>query len=152
MRKPPLKEVWAPGAILTFRILHSSEVKADKTPRKRFGLVPVEARDLSAQTPHQQQIQRHERQCPSVVLPARTLLIRELGEVEIVEDPYLPPVVPHQVPEADVPVVYSLLPQTEMACIAYLSEARPRRPIILTEKALQVCGEHVLLFQLLDWQ
>ena len=104
------------------------------------------------QTPFRQQIQSHERQCPSVVLPTRTSLIPELGEVEIVQDPYLPPIVPHQVLEADVSVVYSLLPQTEMACVADFSEVRPRRPIILTEKALQICGEHVLLFQLLDWQ
>ena len=104
------------------------------------------------QTPHRQQIQHHERQCPSIVLSTRAPLIREPGEVEIVEDPYLPPVVPHQVPEADVSVVYSLLPQTEMACVAYLSDARPRQSIVLTEKALQIRGQHVFFFQLLDRQ
>ena len=102
------------------------------------------------QTPHRQQIQRHERQCPSIVLPTRTPLIPEPGKVEIVEDSY--PVVPRQVPEADVPGVYSLLPQAEMASIAYSSEVGPRRRIVLTEKALQICGQHVLLFQLLDRQ
>ena len=112
--------------------------------------MPVAARDPSTQTLFRQQIQRHERQCPSIVLPTRAPLIHEPGKVEIVEDPYLPPVIPHQVLKADIPVVYSLLPQTEMACVAYLSEARPKQFIMLTEKALQICGQHVLLFQLLD--
>ena len=78
--------------------------------------------------------------------------ICESGEVEIVEGSYLSPVVPRQVPEADVLVVYSLLPQAEMASIVYSSEVRPRRRIVLTEKALQICGQRVLLFQLLDRQ
>ena len=144
--------MWAPGVIIAFRILHSREVKADNTPCKQFCLMLVVAMDLSTQTLHQQQIQHNERQCSSVVLPTHTPLIPEPGKVEIVEDPYLPPVVPYQVIKADIPVVYSLLPQTEMGCVAYLSEVHPRRPIILMEKALRIRSENILFFQPLDWQ
>ena len=52
-----------------------------------------------------------------VILSTRTSLVCKPGEVEIVEYPNLPSLVPHQVREADVSVPYSLLPQAEVTCI-----------------------------------